>query len=100
MTLDYTEGITVKVNIIYYIDEIISAFDKAEPRGRGINTSDAPEDLYKVDEECDNLSPDKAKMFHNLVAKTLYTTKRASPDTCTEVDFLTTRFMNQCYWEI
>ena len=29
--------------------------------------------------------------FHNLVAKTLYATKRALPDTCTAVAFLTTR---------
>jgi hypothetical protein len=29
--------------------------------------------------------------FHNLVAKTLYATKRARPDTCTAVAFLTTR---------
>ena len=98
MTLEYTEGITVKVNIIYYIDEIISALDKADPRGCGISTSAAPDDLYKVDEECENLSPDKAKMFHNLVAKTLYTTKRAIPDICTEVAFITTRVMKQYYW--
>jgi hypothetical protein len=29
--------------------------------------------------------------FHNLVAKTLYATKRARPDTCTATAFLTTR---------
>ena len=29
--------------------------------------------------------------FHNLVAKTLYANKRARPDTCTTVAFLTTR---------
>jgi hypothetical protein len=29
--------------------------------------------------------------FHNLVAKTLYATKRARPDTCTSIAFLTTR---------
>ena len=88
MTLDYTEGITVKVRMIDYIDEIISAFDMEEPRGRGINTSNAPEELYKVDEECENLSTDKANMFHNIVDKTLYITKWVRPDTCTPVSFL------------
>ena len=73
MTLDYTEGGTVKFSMIYYIDEIIAAFDTAEPRGRGIHNISVPEDTYKVDEECDNISPDKAKMFHNIVAKILYT---------------------------
>ena len=29
--------------------------------------------------------------FHNLVAKTLYATKQARPDTCMAVAFLTTR---------
>ena len=43
MTLDYTEGVTVKVSIIYYIDEIITVFNKAELIGSGINTSSAPE---------------------------------------------------------
>ena len=81
MTLNYTEGGTVKVSMIDYIDEIIAAFNKADPRGHGIKTSAAPEDLYKVDEDCENLIPDKANMFHNLVAKTLYTTNRARPDT-------------------
>ena len=46
MTLDYTEGGTVKVRMIYYIDEIIYAFNKAYPIwGRGIKTIAAPEDL-------------------------------------------------------
>ena len=51
ITLDYTEGGTVKIRIIYHIDEIIAAFDKAEPRCSGINTIDAPYELYKVDED-------------------------------------------------
>ena len=63
------------VIMINYIDEIIAPFDKSEPRGYDINTGAAPEDLYKVDEDYQNLIPEKANMFHNLVAKNLYTTK-------------------------
>ena len=37
------------------------------------------------------MSTDKSVQFHNLVAKTLYATKRARPDTCTAVAFSTTR---------
>ena len=66
-------------------------FNKADPIGRGIKTSAAPKYIYKIDEDCEKLSPDKANMFRNLVAKTLYTTKQASPDTCTAVAFLATR---------
>ena len=58
---------------------------------KSTKSSAAPENLFKVDEDLEKLSPDKAKGFHNLVAKTLSTTKRARPDTCTPVAFLTTR---------
>ena len=71
MTLQYTEVGTVKVSMIDYIDEIIAAFDKADPRGIGINTSAVLEDLYNFDEGCENLSLNKVKVFHNIVAKTL-----------------------------
>ena len=87
---EYTEGVTIKVGMIDYIDEIVAAFDKPEPRECGIKTSMASEYLYKVDEYCEKLSTDKANMFHDLVSKTLYTTKRVSPDTCADVAFLTT----------
>jgi hypothetical protein len=58
-----------------YINEIINAFDKAEPNGGGTRSSAAPDDLFKVDEDHEKLPPDKAVEFHNLVAKTLHATK-------------------------
>ena len=91
MTLDYTEGGTIKVIMIDYIDEIIAALYKVETRGSVIKTSNASEDVYKVDEDCEKLSPEKANIFHNTVAKNIYTTKRVRPDTCTAVAFFTTR---------
>ena len=91
MTLEYTEGGTVKFSMIDYINEIIAAFGKAYPRGSSINTSTEPEYLYTVDEEYKILSTEKAKIFHNLLAKNLYITKRTRPFTCTASDFLTTR---------
>jgi hypothetical protein len=56
-----------------------------------MKTSAAPDSLFKVDENCEKLAQDKAVEFHNLVAKTVYATKRARPDTCTAIAFLTTR---------
>jgi hypothetical protein len=44
-----------------------------------------------VNEDCIKVSPERVVQFHNLVAKTLYATKRARPDTCTAIAFLTTR---------
>ena len=72
-----------------YLDEILEAFDKAAPGAKGIKSSSMPENLYKIDEDCEKLPPEKAKQFHNLVAKTLYATKCARLDTCTPVAFLT-----------
>jgi hypothetical protein len=76
-----------------YVDEILTAFDKAEPKCGGTKTSAAPDSLFKVDENCEKLKQDKAVEFHNLVEKTVYSTKRARPDTCTcaAIAFLTTR---------
>jgi hypothetical protein len=91
MTLDYTVRGQVKIIMSDYINEILTAFDKAEPKGGGTKTSAAPDSIFKVDENCENLKQDKAVEFHNLIAKTLYSTKRARPDTCTTITFLTTR---------
>ena len=63
--------------MIDYIDEIISALNNSYLRGHGIKTSIILEDLYKVDEDCDKFSHDKANMFYNIMAKPLFTTKRA-----------------------
>jgi hypothetical protein len=71
ITLDYTVRGQVKITMFDYVDEILSAFDTAEPKGGGTKTSAAPDSLFKVDENCEKLEQDKAVEFHNLVAKTL-----------------------------
>jgi hypothetical protein len=75
MTLDYTACRRVNISMFDYIDEIINAFDKAEPKGGGTKSSAAPDNLFKVNEDCEKLPREKAEEFHNLVAKTLYATK-------------------------
>jgi hypothetical protein len=91
MTLDYTVLGQVKITMFDYVNKILTAFDKAEPKGGGTKTSEAPDSLFKVDESCAKLAQKKDVELHNLVAKTVYTTKRARPDTCTTIAFLTTR---------
>ena len=91
MTLDCTVRGQVKISMFDYVNEILTAFDKAEPKGAGTKSSAAPEKLFTVDKNYEKLQPNKAVEFHNLVAKTLYATKRARPDTCTAIAFLTTR---------
>jgi hypothetical protein len=91
MTLDDTVCGQVKITMFDYVDEIPTDFDKAEPKGGGKKISAAPDSLFKVDDSCVKLAQNKAVEFHNLVAKTLYTTKRERLDTCTTIAFLTTR---------
>jgi hypothetical protein len=91
MKLDYTVRGQVQISMFEYVDEILTAFNKAEPNGAGTKSSAAPDNLFTVNEDCEKLSSDKVVQFHNLVAKTLYATKRARPDTCTAIAFLTTR---------
>jgi hypothetical protein len=91
MTLDYTFCGQVRITMFDYVEEILTDFDKAEPKGGGTKISAAPDSLFKVDDSCVKLAQNKAVEFHNLVAKTLYATKRARPDTCTAISFLTTR---------
>ena len=96
MTLDCATPGQVKISMFDYIDEIIAAFDEAYPefKDKDTKSSAAPNNLFVVDEDCKKLSPDKAVAFHNIVAKTLYATKRARPDTCTLEAFLATRVRN------
>jgi hypothetical protein len=71
MMMDYTICGQVKITMIDYVDKILTAFDKADPKGGSMKTSAAPDNLFKIDEDCEKLPQDKAMEFHNLVAKTL-----------------------------
>jgi hypothetical protein len=91
MTLDYTVHGQVNISMFDYVNKIINDFDKAEPKGGGTKSSTAPDNLFKVNEDREKLQPEKAIEFHNLVAKTLYATTQARPDTCTAIAFLAKR---------
>ena len=88
MMLDYSIPGQVKISMFDYIEEILAAFNKAEPKGAGTKSSAAPNNLFKINEDCEKLNPGKAIEFHNLIMKTLYATKCACPDTCTSIAFL------------
>jgi hypothetical protein len=49
MTLDYTIRGQVKSTMFDYVDEILTAFAKAEPKGGGTRTSAVTESLFKID---------------------------------------------------
>ena len=91
MRLDFTAPGQAKVTVFDCLKETLAVWMKAEPNGDSTKTSAAPDNLFKMDEDCKKLNDEKAVAFHNTVAKTLHTTKRARPDTCTSIAFLTTR---------
>ena len=90
MTLDYSEKGVVKISMPKYIQEIINDFKKIEPNVPNKHTA-APKSLFTVNEDCEKLSKKKAEQFHSIVAKILFATKRARPDTGTALSFLMTR---------
>jgi hypothetical protein len=48
MPLDYTICGQVNILMFDYIDKIIDAFDRAEPKGSGMKSSAAPDDLFRL----------------------------------------------------
>jgi hypothetical protein len=91
MTLDYSVAGQVSITMIPYIEDILDAFKAVDPSSILRKSSTAPEYLFKIDESCEKLNLPMATSFHNLVAKTLFATKRVRPDTCTAIAFLSTR---------
>ena len=48
MTLDYTVFGQVNIPMLSYIEEIITAFDKAYPKGKGSKSSAATNNIFVV----------------------------------------------------
>ena len=91
MNLDYRTRGQVKIKELYYIEEIITAFDKAAPGNNSTKSSTSPVNLSVVDEDFNNIKQIKVAYFQNLVVKTICATRQVRPDTCTSILFLTMR---------
>ncbi len=101
MSLDFSHSNQYRVTMIDYVDEIVVAYDKAlKDLSNGFSavtkkknvarTSMAPDELFIVGKGAEKLSEEGAMAFHNLVAKTLYVSKRATLDVSMSIAFLTT----------
>jgi hypothetical protein len=55
MDLDYTVRGQVKISMFDYVDKILTAFDKAKPKGAGTKSSAAPDNLFTVNEDCEKI---------------------------------------------
>ena len=102
MNLYFTTKGEVKVTMEDYTKECIKIFDKVSPLELGTKSSAAASNLFEVDEDSEKLSPRKAEAFHSLVAKILFVTKRARPNTGLSISFLANRVRDPSKqdWEI
>jgi hypothetical protein len=100
MTLDFSSKFVIRLSLCEYADNIVKAWDAACLEFDGDYTVvtywkkirlAAPEDLFRVDDNEIKFGPMEAKCFHNIVAKTLYVTKQAKPNTAVAVAYLTPR---------
>ena len=87
MTLDYTVHGQVSITIISYIEDILAAFDKAEPESNSTKLSARPNNIFMINEDCKELNPRKVREIHNLAANNLYVTNQARMHTCTAIFF-------------
>ena len=88
MNLDYSEEGKLKVDMKYYIDNMIEEF-LYEVKEQ----SKAPwnDKLFKVNETVSKLDEAKRAIFHTFVMKAMFLCKRARPDVEPAVSFLSTR---------
>jgi len=98
MTLDFTEGGVLKVDMKDYVNAMIEEFSENVKVER---TCPWSEKLFKVDKTSRELDKKKAEEFHTFVAKGLFLCKRGRPDIQPAISFLSTRVRNptQNDWE-
>ena len=77
--------------MLSYIEEIITASDKEDPKGKATKSSASPNNLSVVNKDYKKLYQEKVVEFQNISAKTFYATTRAIHDTCTAIVFLKRR---------
>ena len=91
MNLDFSTPGICKITMPEYIAEILQAWQSVAPEEKGTKDSATPKDLFAIDEKCEKLHSGQKEKFHRIVAKILFATKRARPDTGTAMSYLTTR---------
>ena len=91
MKLDYTQKGLCYITMFEQIKYITEIFEDMDPKSKGTKASEAPSNFFVVRDECPNISEKLSVGFHRMVAKTLFTTKRARPDSGKSLLFLTTR---------
>ena len=93
MILDFNKPGVVKVSMVPYVKKMLEDFHIHDDSNQTMATP-AGDHFFQVNDECELLSKNLAKVYHNFVARDLFFTKRGRPDIHTAIAFLTTRVMN------
>jgi Reverse transcriptase (RNA-dependent DNA polymerase) len=87
MILDYSTPRKLKLDMKDYIEKMIEEFPET------LKESNYPwnENLFKEDEKAIRLSKERSEMFHKIVAKGLFASKRGRPDILPAITYLCTK---------
>ena len=69
MLLDYSDTGKVKIDMRKYLKQI---FEEVTDEFDGIATSPPVNHLFDINDDCENLSEEKAIFFHHIVYKLLF----------------------------
>jgi len=89
MIFDYSVDGQVKISMEKMVEELLQEYSV-----EGTVKTPAASFLFKVGKNIENLKLKEKELFHSIVAKLLYMSKRARPDILTTVSFLSTRVCN------
>ena len=88
MKLVFDDNKGIKIDMKDYVMEMINDYPD-ELNGK--SKTPANEKLFKVNEKSQKLTKEKAELFHTMVAKGLFLSKRSRPDIQMTIAFLCTR---------
>ena len=89
MTLDYTVPGQVSIHMDDYVEKMLEAFPQECLQGTKV-ASPWSDNLFKVSQHSVQLPQEGKEQFHTTVAQGLFLCKRARPDICPAIAFLTT----------
>jgi hypothetical protein len=90
MKLDSSEPGKLKVDMVDYVQSMLNSFPQECHKGAQV-ASPWNENLFKVHPKSPKLPLEQAQQFHTTTAQALFLCKRARPDICPAVAYLTTR---------
>ena len=91
MDFEVTDDRCIKILVDDYIKECIDTFEEIDKKISGKAVTPAKHNLFEVDDNQKVLSNEKADIFHHIVGKLLYVSKRARMDIDLTISFLCTR---------